>query len=106
MQLGRLEMMDQAKIEHIEKINKIETLEKEHSIMPDEKYKDLEPGQNKQIKNEVILDNVQFGFDNDAKEFFVRIENNGVDYQFPTDQMMRLKTQLHEQLKAQLEEKL
>jgi len=103
MQLGRLEMMDQAQTEHIEKINKIESLDKEHSIVPDEKYKNLQEAPNKTVQKEVILDNVKFGFDNEAKEFFVRIENNGVDYQFPTDQIMRLKTQLHKELEKQME---
>ncbi|MCK5294558.1 MAG: flagellin [Arcobacteraceae bacterium] len=102
MQLGRFEMMDQSKLEYIEKISKIETIDKQHTIVEDEKYKELEEGMRPQKKNEVLLDNVKFGFDNETKEFFVRVTNDGVEYQYPTDQMMRLKMQLNESLEEQL----
>ena len=49
-----------------------------------------------------MLDNVKFGFDVESKEFFVRISKEGVDYQFPTDQIMRLKAHLQETLDEQL----
>ena len=105
MQLGRLEMIDQAKVEHIEKISKIETVDKQHTIVPDEKYKNVQNSINNKGTNEVILDNVKFGFDNESKEFFVRITKNGNDYQFPTDQIMRMKAHLQESLEEQLKKK-
>ena len=102
MQLGRLEIMDQSRVEYIERISKIETVDKQHTIVQDEKYKELEEGMRPKKKNEVILDNVKFGFDNETKEFFVRVVNDGVEYQFSTDQIMRLKTQLSESLEEEL----
>ena len=95
MQLGRLEIMDQSNIDHVEKISKIETVDKEHNIVQEEQYKKLEEGIRPNKKNEVILDNVKFGFDSESKEFFVRVEHNGMEYQYPTDQFMRLKTQIN-----------
>lgn len=102
MQLGRLEQMDQAKVDHLAKISKIETVDKEQSIVPDEKYKNLQSTVNKENPNEVILDNVKFGFDRESNEFFVRIEKNGSDYQFPTEQILRMKAHLQESLEDQL----
>lgn len=102
MQLGRLEIMDQNRVDHIEKINKIQTVDHQHLIVEDEKYKNLEEGMRPKSKNEVILDNVKFGFDSESKEFFVRVTNDGVEYQFPTDQMMRLKTELNKSLETHL----
>lgn len=102
MQLGRLEQMDQAKVDHLTKISKIETVDKEQSIVPDEKYKNLQSTVNKENPNEVILDNVKFGFDSESNEFFVRIEKNGSDYQFPTEQILRMKSHLQESLEDQL----
>ena len=102
MQLGRLEMMDQSRIEHIEKISKLETVDKQHTVVEDEKYKNLEEGLRPKKKNEVLLDNVKFGFNNETKEFFVRVINDGVEHQFSTDQIMRLKTQLNASLEEQL----
>jgi len=98
MQLGRLEIMDQSKVDHIEKISKIQNVDDQHRIVEDEKYKDLEEGMAPKKKNEVMLDNVKFGFNKDSKEFFVRLVDDGVEYQFSTDQFMRLKTHLNENL--------
>ena len=101
MQLGRLEIMDQSKIEHIEKIAKITKLEKEETIQPDEQYKNADNQLKETKATEVILDNVKFGFDTESKEFFIRVSNDGVEYQFPTDQIMRLKAQLQETIEKE-----
>jgi len=102
MQLGRLEEMDQSRINHTEKISKVQNVGEENKLKPDEKYKNVQESQNKIIENEVILDNVKFGFNSATKDFFVRISKDGLEYQFPTEQIMRLK----EHLKDELENKL
>jgi ABC-type enterochelin transport system ATPase subunit len=91
MQLGRLEIMDQAATDHISKISKVENLDKKHTVEPDEKYKNLAEQVNKVNTNEVILDNVKFGFDKETGDFFVRMENGSMDIQFPTEQIMKMK---------------
>jgi len=98
MQLGRLEIMDQSKVEHIEKISKIQNIDDKHRIVEDEKYKDLEESMAPTKKNEVILDNAKFGFNKELKEFFVRLVDDSVECQFSTDQFMRLKTDLNDNL--------
>ena len=98
MQLGRLEDMDQANLNHVEKISKIQNVNERDKIMPDEKYKNLDETKNKVKSNEVILDHVKFGFNKDTKEFFLRISKNGLEYQFPTEQIMRLKEHLKDEL--------
>ena len=102
MQLGRLEEMDQSRINHTEKISKVQNVGEENKLKPDEKYKNIQESQNKITANEVILDNVKFGFNSETKDFFVRISKDGLEYQFPTEQIMRLK----EHLKDELENKL
>lgn len=98
MQLGRVEIMDQAKVDHVEKLTKISGIDKEHTITPDEQYKNADNQVKGKDPKEVLLDNVKFGFDTESKEFFVRISKEGVEYQFPTDQIMRLKAHLQETL--------
>ncbi len=98
MQLGRLEIMDQAAVEHVAKINKVENLDKKHKVDPDEKYKNIEEQANKVNSNEVMLDNVKFGFDKDTKQFFVRVTTDGIDHQFPTEQIMNMKAHFLKQL--------
>jgi uncharacterized FlaG/YvyC family protein len=98
MQVGRLEEIDQSKLNHIEKISKVEVAEAKHKVVPDEKYKNIREQDNKIAKNEVILDNVKFGFDTETKEFFVKISHNGLEQQFPTEQIMKLKAHFKEVL--------
>jgi len=102
MQLGRLEEMDQSKLNHIEKISKVQNINEQDKVVPEERYKHLKKSENEVATNEVILDNVKFGFNTKTKEFFVRVSKEGLEYQFPTEQIMRLK----EYLKENLEQKL
>jgi hypothetical protein len=98
MQIGRLEMIDQAKGEYIDKINKIQETDEKVKVDPDDKYKNAQ-SQNEPEKNDVILDNVKFGFNPDTKEFFVRVKKGDKEYQFPTEDMMKLKKSLMEAYK-------
>jgi len=98
MQLGRLEEMDQARLNHVEKINKVKNVNEQDKILPEERYKDQKESVNKNVTNEVLLDNVKFGFNKNTKEFFVRVSKNGLEYQFPTEQIMRLKEYIKEDL--------
>ncbi|MBD3841576.1 MAG: flagellin [Campylobacterales bacterium] len=98
MQIGRLEMIDQAKGEYIEKVNKIQETDEKVKVDPDEKYKNAQ-SQLQPDKNDVILDNVKFGYNPDTKEFFVRITKGDTEYQYPTEDMMKLKKSLMEAYK-------
>jgi len=102
MQLGRLEEMDQARVNHVEKLNKVKTVDQHDKILPEDRYKHHEESSSKQVQNEVILDNVKFGFNSSTKEFFVRVSKDGLEYQFPTEQIMRLKEHLKEDLDKHL----
>ena len=102
MQLGRLEEMDQSRIDHINKISKVQNINEQDKILPDERYKNLQESENKVSSNEVILDNVKFGFNTKTQEFFVRVSKEGLEYQFPTEQIMKLKEHLKENLEKKL----
>ncbi|MEA3553836.1 MAG: flagellin [Campylobacterota bacterium] len=93
MQIGRLEMMEQAQVDYVSKISKIQEADQKTKVDPDEKYKNL---LNKDIptNNETILDNVKFGYNEDTNEFFVRITKGNQEYQYPTEDMFRLKKSL------------
>ena len=98
MQIGRMEMMDQAKVDYVSKISQIQETDKKTKIDPDEKYKD-ELRKLPEETNEVMLDNIKFGFNEETKEFFVRVIKGDSQYQFPTEDMMRLKQSLMEAYK-------
>ncbi len=101
MQLGRLEIMDQAAVDHVSKISKVENLDKKSIIEPDEKYKNLSEQVNKVESNEVMLDNVRFGYDKNTKQFFVRVTTDGMDQQFPTEQIMKMKAEFLQNLNVE-----
>lgn len=95
MQLGRLEMIEQAQVDYVSKISKIQETDKKVKVDPDEKYKNVQSKVEDSSK-EVILDNVKFGFNSETNEFFVRIKKGDAEYQYPTEDMMKLKRSLME----------
>lgn len=95
MQLGRLETMDQAQTEHVAKISKIQETDQKAKIDPEEQYKNAS-AKVEAPNNEIILDNVKFGYNSDTNDFFVRIQKGEVIHQYPTEDMMKLKKALED----------
>jgi hypothetical protein len=93
MQIGRLEMMEQSQVDYVSKISKIQEADKKATVDPDEKYKNLQSSVQTN-NNEMILDNVKFGYNSDTNEFFVRIKKGNQEYQYPTEDMFKLKKSL------------
>jgi uncharacterized FlaG/YvyC family protein len=93
MQLGRLEVMDQGQVDYVSKISKIQETDQKAKVDPEEKYKNAYQ-KNEVTDNEVILDNVKFGYNSDTNDFFVRITKGDSEYQYPTEDMMKLKQTL------------
>ena len=50
---------------------------------------------------EVVLTNLNFGFNESSKDFYVRAIRGEVENQYPTDEMMRLKAYLIAQLREE-----
>jgi len=99
MQLGRLEVMDQTQVDYVSKISKIQEADSKAKVDPEEKYKDAT--QNIEVNaNEVILDNVKFGYNSATNDFFVRITKGDTELQYPTEDMMKLKQTLMEAYKS------
>ena len=101
MQIGRLEMIDQAQVDYVSKISKIQETDQKAKVDPDEKYKNLS-NKDMPVANETILDNVKFGYNEDTNEFFVRITKGNQEYQYPTEDMFRLKKSLMDAYKETL----
>lgn len=98
MQIGRLEMIDQAQVDHVAKISKIQETDKKTTVDPEDQYKNAQSKIHEE-KNEVILDNVKFGYNSETNDFFVRVTTKDGEYQFPTEDMMKLKKSLMEAYK-------
>ena len=98
MQLGRLEVMDQGQIDHVAKISKIQEADKKTKVDPEDEYKNA-THKVEATENEVILDNVKFGYNSNTNDFFVRIKKGDTEFQYPTEDMMKLKQTLMEAYK-------
>jgi len=44
--------------------------------------------------NEVKLTNLSFGYNEESKDFFIKVKRGDFEAQYPTDEMMRLKAHL------------
>lgn len=99
MQLGRTEIMDQGQVDYVSKISKIQETDQKAKVDPEEKYKNAT--QKISTKdNEVLLDNVKFGYNSKTNDFFVRIKKGDQEFQYPTEDMMRLKQTLMDAYKS------
>lgn len=70
-------------INRIEDINKIKKVDK-NDIENEKKY-------------EVKIDNIGFSYNKEAKELVVRVERDNKIYQYPSDEILKLKKYLMEQ---------
>jgi uncharacterized FlaG/YvyC family protein len=94
MEIGRIAEMDQAKVNHTQKIEKVQETDEKSRIVPNEQYKNTKPNEIIKEPNEVILDNVRFGYNKDSQDFFVKVTKNNIEYKYPTEDMMKMKAQL------------
>lgn len=54
-------------------------------------------------KYEVVLSNMNFGYNDSSKDFYVKVERGNVENQYPTEEMMKMKAymlSLNEQISA------
>lgn len=100
MQIDRLSDIDQAQANYIEKAQKVQETDNKHKVDPDEQYKNAKQNEIVQESNEIILDNIQFGYNKKSKDFFIKVIRDEVEHKYPTDEMMRLKAYLLQALEA------
>lgn len=100
MEIGRIADIDAAKTNHIEKIQTVKEVDNKHKVFEDEQYKKVQGKPVETNLNEVILDNVKFGYNKNSQDFFIKIARGGVENKYPTEDMMRIKAQLLSEIEA------
>lgn len=96
MEIGRLPEIDNAKSNTEIKINKVQETDEKNKIIPDEKYKNAKTNEVAESLNEVVLDNVKFGYNKESKDFFIKVSRGEAEYKYPTEDMMKVKAHLNE----------
>lgn len=97
MQIGNIVNIDNAKQNLIEKNQVAQEAKTESKIIDKDEYR---KGNIKEMsdKNEVMLDNIMFGYNRESKDFFVKVTRGDIERKFPTEDMMKLKAYLLEEL--------
>lgn len=91
MEIGRIAEIDQAKSNHVEKIQTVKEVDDKEKVIQDDEYKKVQGNVQEMDANEVILDNVRFGYNKSSKDFFVKVTRGDAEYKYPTEDMMRVK---------------
>ncbi len=100
MELGRIAEIDNAKLNNVEKVQKVNETNGNDRVIQDDEYKKVLGNREIIDKNEVILDNVMFGYNKSSKDFFVKVTKGEAEYKYPTEDMMKVKAYLLQELES------
>ncbi|MBU3015509.1 flagellin [Poseidonibacter lekithochrous] len=98
MEIGRVADIDNAKLNNIEKVQKINNVDDKNKVIQDDEYKKTLGSEQVLSKNEVMLDNVKFGYNKSSKDFFIKITRAEAEYKYPTEDMMKVKAFILQEL--------
>ena len=98
MEIGRVTDIDNAKLNNIEKVQKINNVDDKNKVIQDDEYKKTLGSEQVLAKNEVMLDNVKFGYNKSSKDFFIKITRAEAEYKYPTEDMMKVKAFILQEL--------
>lgn len=103
MEIGRVAEIDNAKLNNIEKAQKVSELDEKSKVIQEDEYKKALGTDTATPKNEVILDNVRFGYNKNSKDFFVKVTRGEAEYKYPTEDMMKVKAFLLQELEHKIQ---
>ena len=101
MEIGRIAEIDNSKVNNLEKIQKVNNVDEKNKVIQEDEYKKALGPQDNSDKNEVILDNVRFGYNKNSKDFFVKVTRGEAEYKYPTEDMMKVKAYILQELESQ-----
>jgi uncharacterized FlaG/YvyC family protein len=101
MELSRIAEVDNSQVNHLEKVQKVNNVDDKSKVNQNDEYKKALGSEQILDKNEVILDNVRFGYNKSSKDFFVKVTRGEAEYKYPTEDMMKVKAHILQELEAQ-----
>lgn len=100
MEIGRVAEIDNSKLNSVEKSQKVAEVDENKKVIQEDEYKKSLGTQSSADKNEVILDNVRFGYNRSSKDFFVKVTRGEAEYKYPTEDMMKVKAYIMQELET------
>ncbi|NQY22619.1 MAG: flagellin [Campylobacteraceae bacterium] len=94
MEVGRIPDIDNAKISNVEKIQKVPEVDDNPKVKDNEEHKKANKEVVVDLPNEIIIDNVKFGYNKASQDFFIKVTRGEAEYRFPTEDMMKVKAHL------------
>lgn len=104
MEIGRVAEIDNAKLNNSEKVKKVSEVNDKNKVIQDDEYKKSAGNQDSSEKNEVILDNIRFGYNKNSRDFFVKVTRGDAEYKYPTEDMMKVKAFILQELEQNSKE--
>ncbi|MDZ7819071.1 MAG: flagellin [Aliarcobacter sp.] len=98
MEIGRVAEIDNAKLNNVAKAQQVSNVDEKNKVIQEDEYKKALGPQSVSDKNEVILDNVRFGYNKSSKDFFVKVTRGEAEYKYPTEDMMKVKAYILQEL--------
>lgn len=74
MEIGRVAQIDNAKENYEIKTKQVSSVEEKVKTIQEDEYKKNSSKEPTSELNEVILDNIKFGYNRESKDFFVKIK--------------------------------
>lgn len=102
MEVGRVAQIDNAKENYEIKTKQVSNVEEKVKTIQEDEYKKNSSKEPISELNEVILDNIKFGYNRNSKDFFVKITRGDVENKYPTEDMMKVKAFLIEELEKSI----
>lgn len=100
MEIGRVAEIDNSKLNNLEKAQKVAEVDQNKKVIQEDEYKKSLVTQDNNDKNEVMLDNVRFGYNRNSKDFFVKVTRGEAEYKYPTEDMMKVKAYIMQELES------
>lgn len=101
MEIGRIAQIENSKVNNSEKSKQVINVDEKNKVIQEDEYKKALGSDNMAEKNEIILDNVKFGYNKSSKDFFVKITRGEAEYKYPTEDIMKVKAYILQELESQ-----
>ena len=100
MEIGRIAEIENSKVNNSEKTQKVINIDEKNKVIQEDEYKKALGSGDTTDKNEIILDNVKFGYNKSSKDFFVKVTRGEAEYKYPTEDMMKVKAYILQELES------
>ena len=101
MEIGRIAEIENSKVNNSEKTQKVINIDEKNKVIQEDEYKKALGSGDIADKNEIILDNVRFGYNKSSKDFFVKITRGDAEFKYPTEDIMKVKAYILQELESQ-----